>query len=694
MTNTQKTMLRSLWATAILAGSLPAAAGVIAYDGVPTEGNGKYNAGSDLFNQNPTHVTIIGENGTWNSANGTSTSVLKVNAASLAYPAGIHLAALGGSIWLSHTDKGGTNARSLKRALSPALGGKSFYFSVLIAFDDLSAWTGDAYAVCGLTSTRTGTTSYPATDGILAGFQKNGTQVDAVVRVLETAHTLQANVSPGTHFVVVKFTFNPEGNDTVEAVLNPTSTEPEAWTVSATAEVLTSAQSLAWVNIGGNYGLNSKYVAFDEWRIGDSYADVAGSEEAPAQGLPVITNSIAVATGKTTALLTGHLITAAPPATVHACWDTADKGTSSTSAWARVELTGTYTFPLTLSYAMSGLLANNTYCCRFYATNDLGSTWSDVASFATAKPSLTLTDAYAYEGDAGTSPIRLAVALDAASAGNAVVNYATRDSSAVAGTDYVGASGTLVIPPGVVSTNLTFDIIGNQREEFPGKRFWVDISAPVGVTLGTTSAEAGILDDDMGRQLFHDDFDDGNDAGWTKYAGTWDVVNQSYRVKNSSTYGNAQAGDTTWSDYGLRAMVRITEGWQSARMRLRAPGADDPGGGYLFMFQRTDGNQMYSGSLMAGTNVLAKTPAQYVPNTRLGTTAIARPVAMRVRTLPEGTRIQCYVGFTPIYDVLDTANIHPQGRIGLGNGQWTDVYFDNVEVHAEPSPPVTIITVR
>jgi hypothetical protein len=251
-----------------------------------------------------------------------------------------------------------------------------------------------------------------------------------------------------------------------------------------------------------------------------------------------------------------------------------------------------------------------------------------------------------------------------------------------------------VIPPGIVSTNLTFDILGNQREEFPGKRFWVDLSAPVGVTLGTTSAEAGILDDDMGKQLLYDDFADGNDTGWTKYVGTWAVASGAYRVSGGSTYGNAQAGDVTWGDYGFRAMVRIAEGWQSGRVRLRAPGAGEPDGGYLFVFQRTDGNQMYSGSLRAGALVLTNTVASYVPNTRLGTTTVPRPIAMRVRAQPEGTRVQCYVGFTEIYDVMDTANTYPQGRIGVGNGQWTDVYFDNVEVFAEPLPAGTLITVR
>lgn len=692
--------LRSI-ATVLLTGAAtwltlptPAGAGVLLYDGVPTEGTGKYTAGTDLFGQNPTNVTIIGESGTWSSSDNGTTATLKVNATTLAYPSGIYLSGIGGAVRLSHTDIGGVNMRSLKRAVSPALAGKSFYFSTLMAFDNLSSWANGAYAVCGLTKTRTITGAYPATDGILVGFQKNGTQVDAILRVLGTAYTLQTNVTAGTYFFAGKFVYNASGNDTVLASFSPTSTEPVSWTTNVTAEVLTSVQNLAYVNVGGNYGLNSKYVAFDEWRVGDSYFEVAGSDAVPDEGLPVVTNTVAVATGKTAGVLTGNLATAAPPATVYACWDTLDRGTTSTGAWAKVELVGTYVTPVPLSYGLPGLLANNAYYCRFYATNALGSAWSDAASFTTQVPTVSITDTYAYEGHTGTSPLSLAVTLDAASASNAVVTFATRNSSATGGVDFVASSGQLTILPGVVSTSLTFSVICDTREEFPGNRFWVDLSAPVGATLGNATAEAGILDDDMGKQLLYDDFDDGNDAGWTRHVGAWAVVTKTYRVTGASTNGNSQAGDTAWKDYGLRVMTRVQEAWQSARLRTRAQGTGDPDAGYLFVFQRAEGTQMYSGSLRAGATVLATTPAQYVPNTRIGTTTVLRPVAMRVRTVPEGTRVQCYIGFTQIYDVIDTGGSCPQGRIGLGNGQWTDVYFDNVEVLAEPSPPAAVISIR
>ncbi|HEY0001038.1 MAG TPA: family 16 glycoside hydrolase [Actinoplanes sp.] len=59
--------------------------------------------------------------------------------------------------------------------------------------------------------------------------------------------------------------------------------------------------------------------------------------------------------------------------------------------------------------------------------------------------------------------------------------------------------------------------------------------------------------------LFGDTFDDGDATGWTKSGGSWSVVTDgSPAYRQSSTGANAKAitGDTSWTDYTVRARVR------------------------------------------------------------------------------------------------------------------------------------------
>lgn len=777
-----------------LACAATASAGLLVYDGVPASGAGAYTTGS-LYNQNPTNTSIIGESGTW-TGDATSTTAISVDGTGLTYPPGVLLSGLGGSVYIANAQIGGAGVRSLKRALSPTLSGKSFYFSVLMGFNDLSSLANGAALLWGVTKTKTGTQFYPASDGVLVGFQRTATGVDAVLRVLNTTNVLQSGVSAGTYFFVGKFVYNAGGNDTVHVSLNPGATEPSSWTTSVTAEVLTNTTNFAWVNVGGNYGVNGKRVAFDEWRVGDIYGDVAGSTEVPPTmvtlaatnvtavgawlngqvastgtattvvsvyhgtsdggnnaalwqatntfsgtvttvpqdytvqatgltsfvryyyryaasnaygfawasastnflpqpvGLPAITNAAVGNISKTKATLTGNLATAAPPVMVYACWDTADRGTTSTGAWARVALVGTYSFPTNLSYEMTGLLANNGYVCRLFATNDLGRAWSDLpVSFNTVIPQVYIIDAYGYEGNAGLTNLPVAVILDAASASDVTVNFATSNGTALAGADYVASTGTCTILAGTTATNITLNLIGNTVETFPGKGFWVNMTNPVGATqsAGTVKAEAGILDDDMGARLFYDDFDDGNANGWlvlTNSAG-WSVSGKRYRYGYHGVYGNNQAGSTNWDDCSLRVMWGSDNAGKAGGIRMRAQGTNEPSGGYVFTFYQ------WNTYLKAGTNLLASTGDLGLRLSTIGGVYVLRPVSMRLRTVPTGTHIQCYYGFRTIYDLVDTNNYYPRGMIGLAPGDWANAaYFDNVEVFAEPGPKGTVMFIR
>lgn len=55
---------------------------------------------------------------------------------------------------------------------------------------------------------------------------------------------------------------------------------------------------------------------------------------------------------------------------------------------------------------------------------------------------------------------------------------------------------------------------------------------------------------------FSDNFNDGNDNGWTRYGGTWTVESGEYSV-SSGTYDKSVFGTITTNNYTLEADVKI-----------------------------------------------------------------------------------------------------------------------------------------
>src|SRR5262249_43552263 len=82
-------------------------------------------------------------------------------------------------------------------------------------------------------------------------------------------------------------------------------------------------------------------------------------------------------------------------------------------------------------------------------------------------------------------PLRFAafsVTLDAASATPVTVSYATTDGTAVAGSDYVAASGTLTFAPGQTNRTILVDTLNDSVAE-SAESFTLTLSSPVGATL-------------------------------------------------------------------------------------------------------------------------------------------------------------------------------------------------------------------
>jgi hypothetical protein len=86
------------------------------------------------------------------------------------------------------------------------------------------------------------------------------------------------------------------------------------------------------------------------------------------------------------------------------------------------------------------------------------------------------------EGNAGTTAFTFTVTLSPASTGTVTVKYATANGTALAGSDYTAASGTLTFTPGQTSKTVTVNVLGNTTVE-PNETFYVNLSSPSGATI-------------------------------------------------------------------------------------------------------------------------------------------------------------------------------------------------------------------
>ena len=83
-----------------------------------------------------------------------------------------------------------------------------------------------------------------------------------------------------------------------------------------------------------------------------------------------------------------------------------------------------------------------------------------------ASPMLNVSNPSVAEGDAGVTTITFTVSLSSVSAFPAVVNYASADGTALAGSDYTAiAPGTLTFAPGETSKTITVDVLGDTSIE-------------------------------------------------------------------------------------------------------------------------------------------------------------------------------------------------------------------------------------
>jgi hypothetical protein len=93
------------------------------------------------------------------------------------------------------------------------------------------------------------------------------------------------------------------------------------------------------------------------------------------------------------------------------------------------------------------------------------------------------------------TPITFTVNLSGPSATAVSVQYATQNGTAVAGSDFNAAAGTITFAPGETSKSIDVYVIADSLVE-PNEGFSVVLTAPVGAELATAVGVGTIVDDD------------------------------------------------------------------------------------------------------------------------------------------------------------------------------------------------------
>jgi DNA-directed RNA polymerase specialized sigma24 family protein len=172
-------------------------------------------------------------------------------------------------------------------------------------------------------------------------------------------------------------------------------------------------------------------------------------------------------------------------------------------------------------------------------------------------PRITIQDATANEGNAGSVDMAFRVTLSKKSTRTVEMNYRAQSGSATTGTDFASTTGMLTFPAGTTSRTIGVPVYGDQDDE-PNETLSMVLSQPSGAAFDRGTATGTIVDDDLPPTISISDAsdDEGNlvVGGQLVFTVTLSrASSQAVTVRASTTNGSAQA-----SDYTARSNVLIT----------------------------------------------------------------------------------------------------------------------------------------
>ncbi|HLQ46191.1 MAG TPA: Calx-beta domain-containing protein, partial [Planctomycetaceae bacterium] len=110
-------------------------------------------------------------------------------------------------------------------------------------------------------------------------------------------------------------------------------------------------------------------------------------------------------------------------------------------------------------------------------------------------PLVSINDVTVTEGNTGTTAATFTVSLSAATTQPVTVNYATASGSALSGSDFTAASGSVTIPAGATSQTVTISVIGDTVAENTEK-YYVNLTGATNAYIADPQGVGTINDDD------------------------------------------------------------------------------------------------------------------------------------------------------------------------------------------------------
>jgi hypothetical protein len=215
-------------------------------------------------------------------------------------------------------------------------------------------------------------------------------------------------------------------------------------------------------------------------------------------------NDVTVVEGNTDAVAATFVVTLSRPSTetITVAYATADSGATAGSDYQAAS--GMLTFApgeteKTITVLVNGdRLVEPTEAFVVNLSNPTNAninTATGIGTILDDELTVSVSDAAVTEGNTGTRSATFAVTLSAISEVDVTVHYDTADFDAVAGSDYVAASGDVIIPAGQTSATFVVAVLGDRLPE-PTETFAVNLSAAINATIGDGQGVATILDNE------------------------------------------------------------------------------------------------------------------------------------------------------------------------------------------------------
>ncbi|WP_413408806.1 family 43 glycosylhydrolase [Paenibacillus amylolyticus] len=174
-----------------------------------------------------------------------------------------------------------------------------------------------------------------------------------------------------------------------------------------------------------------------------------------------------------------------------------------------------------------------------------------------------------------------------------------------------------------------------------------------------------------------DDFNDGNDNGWTRFEGNWSVIGGELDSAGNGVFGKTTIGKESWADYTVESDIKLidTSGDAGILFRVNNPSngkvlANNPD--YVqayYAFIKPDG--VYLGKMNYGYEQLASVPL-----------SIASGIWQHMKVVTSGTTIRVYVedmNTSKITYKDNSMNPFTHGKVGLRTMN-NHTRFDNFRI--------------